>query len=687
METEFVRNNNHLIKQVVNLGTKNSKTLGHFPEGAYFEHAHKEYLICSHVEGNLLGYLLFSVTKSKRSIRIIQLCISEEARGQGVSKKLLDFLKSKFRGSLKGIALSCRTDYKQASALWESYGFKAMDKVRSRSKKEYWLYKWWYDFGNHDLFSFTQISSSKHKVILDANIIIKLRSNSVNQVSGALFLLEDWLVDVVDYYYSPEIYNEIKRDKGDERAKKTRSFLTNFNEAKFNPDYRDEVFDQINNILFGTSPNDISDKKQLSECIASGIQYFITEDKGILNASDRILELFGTHILRPIDIILLVDESSNKADYVATRIAGVNYDYSSLKSGEVDELLEKILAKDQCERKHELREIFTRSASNVKNCSARVIRDKNKAIHGVLICESKPQEVTVPLIRTTKSKLAKTLFSQLVFETIDFAVSNQKDLVTICDKYIDSVDQETLESMGFTLKDDLWMKVTARGIINSSELLKISGVKNVFDEETLKIKLQEPQFNEFRISLERKLWPLKFNNVDLPTYIIPIKPHWASQLFDHYAANELMFGADAFLAWSRENVYYRSVNPVSEKVPARLLWYASSTRDRGATRVNSVVACSYLDEVYVGKAKELFHKLKHFGIYEWKNIFHLAQGNDDGLVKALRFRDTEVFKTAVSFENVNHVLKANNRKRNTFASPLEVSNDVFLEIYKLGGIL
>ncbi len=40
MRIEIIRENKNLIDQVVKLGTKNSKTLGHFPEGAYIEHAH-----------------------------------------------------------------------------------------------------------------------------------------------------------------------------------------------------------------------------------------------------------------------------------------------------------------------------------------------------------------------------------------------------------------------------------------------------------------------------------------------------------------------------------------------------------------------------------------------------------------------------------------------------------------------
>jgi predicted nucleic acid-binding protein/GNAT superfamily N-acetyltransferase len=683
MKIEIIHNDKNLIDQVVNLGTKNSKTLGHFPEGAYIQHAQRGFLFCAHENDQLLGYLLFSITHSKSSIRVIQLCLDEKARKKGIAKALLDSLKSKYRDSFKGIALSCRTDYSQATALWEKYGFKARNKVRSRSKKENWLFKWWFDFGNHDLFSSIQASSNKLKAVLDANIIIKLRSKS-NEQTGTQYLLEDWLVDVIDYYYSPEIFNEIKRDSNDERAKKTRSFLSNFFEAKFDPDIRDRILSQLNQIISGRSINDLSDKKQLAECIASDIPYFITTDKKILDANDELNEVFGIQTLRPIDIILLVDENNNKSDYLSSRIAGVNYNYSNLKTGEIDELVDNILANDRNEKKHELRSILTRSAANIKNCKARVVRDGYEKILGAMICDLKHNLVLIPLLRTARTKLSKTLFTQLVFEAIEFAVSHQKNNISICDEFIEIENQETLESMGFIFKDGFWNKISAQGVIHSSELFNISGVDHLFDQNTLKDRLVSKEYNAFRISLERKLWPLKFNNLDIPGYIVPIKPHWASELFDHYAANNSMFGAQASLAWSRENAYYRNIKPVSEKVPARLLWYSSTTKDRGATRVNSIVGCSYLDEVHIGTAKELFRRFRHYGIYEWKNILELAKGNADNPIKALRFRDTEVFKNPVSFKIVNEILQLNGRKRNTFTGPLEITNKIFVEVYKLG---
>ncbi len=684
MKIENIFSDTLLIKQVVELGTKNSKTLGHFPEGAYIEHAHRGFLICAHEKRQLLGYVLFSITQSKNSIRIIQLCIADEARNKGIAKSLLDTVKAKFRSSFKGIALSCRTDYSEASALWEKYGFKAMNKVRSRSKKENYLYKWWYDFGNPDLFSLSQASSPKQKVVLDSNIIIKLRSTEEYDNTGSQFLLEDWLVDIVDYYYVPEIFNEIKRDQDDIRANETRSFLTHFYEAKFDPDYRDDVFKSIDQIIPSNTINDVSDKRQLAESIASEIGYFVTTDKKLLDAGAKINQQYGIEVLRPIDVILTIHENVNRSNYESARLAGVIYDYNTLRSNQIDSLVENLLARDQGEKKHELRAKLTQSATDIQNNQVKVLRDKDAKVLGIWISELRSNDVYIPIIRTTKSKLANTLFKQFVSEAIKLAVDQHKHLIKISEIFIDTTDQETLEAMGFSLQGNIWVKFAARKVINSNQLFEISEMSEVLQEDRIKERLRDLSLTEFGINLERKLWPLKISNINIPVYIVPIKPYWASQLFDHYAANDYMFGAQASLVWNRENIYYRNINPVSEKFPARILWYASSTKDKNAIRTNSIVASSYLDEVITGEAKELFRRFEHYGIYEWKNIFKLAKSRASNHIKVLKFSDTEVYKRPVSFNTVNDILMKHDRKRNTFAAPLEISNQIFIELYRLG---
>lgn len=267
IEYQRIKSIDEYFSQVVKLGNENSKTLGLFPEGALMEYADKGQIICAIKEKIVLGYILFAITQRKSRIRIVHLCIDLNNRNSGIATGLLNVIAEKYSNIYRGIALSCREDYKEANAFWAKYGFKPLDRVRSKSKEERYLKKWWYDFGNHDLFTIANSNSHKAKVLLDASIIIKLRDDDLNDSTGTKFLLADWIVDEVDYYYASEIYIEIDRDKNEERAKSTRKYLTNYKEVLSKHTDVYIIYEELLTIIKGSNINDLSDKKQLAECI------------------------------------------------------------------------------------------------------------------------------------------------------------------------------------------------------------------------------------------------------------------------------------------------------------------------------------------------------------------------------------------------------------------------------------
>src|SRR5690606_24678519 len=122
-----------------------------------------------------------------------------------------------------------------------------------------------------------------------------------------------------------------------------------------------------------------------------------------------------------------------------------------------------------------------------------------------------------------------------------------------------------------------------------------------------------------KYTLERHLSPLKINDFEIPTYVIPIKPVWAEQLFDDKSREKLpLFESEDKLLLNRENVYYRASSKGSLVAPARILWYVSqnaTTKEKG-----QIKAASYVDEIFIDDAKKLFKQFKDLGIYKWKDI-------------------------------------------------------------------
>lgn len=686
MGIKIISHTDTFLSEVMALGKKNAKTLGMFPEGAFTDHAKRRTIIVAEEDGKLIGYLLFRVTQSRGVISIAHLCVSDDHRNKGVAKQLLNFLKERYQKQLKGIALSCRKDYVEASKFYEKSGFKAIKETRSRSKEENYLVKWYFHFGNDDLFSASLFDPNKINALLDANIIIKLRDEPSAANAEVQALDADWLNDEVEYFFAPEIFNEINRDSDRNRAEGTRLFLTNFHEAKFTPSDRDKIFEEIKEILAGTTDNDISDKKQLSECIASGLSYFITTDEEILNVADTLLQKYSLKVLRPTELILHIDQLKNKADYHALRVAGANYEYKKLAQEDITTLI--IEFQDISEKKHELRDKLTSIASDVKNSTVRVVKDTEGKYLGFFAARVINQYLQVGAIRTKEGKISEVLFYQLLNDVIHLAVEKNVSIINIEEILFPEGMREMLTSFGFQEKEGLWYKLVLSGQSNTNDLLNSSDlIKNNWNVTLINNKLKalkDAEKETYKLELERKLWPVKLMDIEIPTYIIPIKPFWAGHLFDHYQSNVSLFGAKPELAWHRENVYYRSVKPVSEKFPARILWYISSDPKSPIAREKGIVASSYLDEVHTGEAKVLYQKFKNYGIYEWGDIYKAAGNDAHKEMKAIKFSDTEVFKNLIPFDLVSEVMQKHGKPQNTFASPVEVTKEIFNEIYKIG---
>ena len=189
--------------------------------------------------------------------------------------------------------------------------------------------------------------------------------------------------------------------------------------------------------------------------------------------------------------------------------------------------------------------------------------------------------------------------------------------------------------------------------------------------------------NSQLLNIEKMLFPLKIYDLDIHCYIIPIKAIWAGHLFDYKISSCDFWGAQEKQLWNIENVYFRHKKPITEISPARILWYVSEDKKDNSSRSKAIVATSYLDEVMTGKPKDLYSTNKHFGIYEWKDIFALSDNNINKDIRALRFSRTEVFDKTVSYKAINQIFETYGKKISTFNSPVQISIDIFNQIYKL----
>jgi predicted nucleic acid-binding protein/GNAT superfamily N-acetyltransferase len=684
IKIEYIDHNHRFFPEVVTLGNKHSSTLGFMPDGGFLDHAQKKCIIVAYNGKEFAGYLMFREVPRRQRIAIVHLCVKEDFRGKNVTGLLLDALRDKYKHTYNGISLSCRTDYVHATEVWKRYGFVCKHNKRSRSVEENYLNIWWYDFNRPDLFSLANQLSLKVKALLDANIIIKLRDEleEYEPSQDPRALLADWLVDEVDYYYAPEILNEIARDKNQERAQKTRNFLHNFIEAKFNVEGCKSIATELKQYIQGAIENDRSDRTQLASAIASEASYFITLDIGILEKRNEIEGRFTIQIFTPQEFVLEIDQLLNKEEYSPERLAGVTlHTVSKVSNSELDSYIDLFLAKPHSERKTSFQNTVLAETTNIQASKIKVVKAHQRPIAflGYRYAESL---LIVSFLRMAETEYRQTLFMQLISDLISKAVKRGITQIQIKEVFLSEHQEAALNRMGFDKINGGWIKAVSNMMIGSSEIEKIDnqfinsslieGLKTIEDVEKTRLLIE----------IERKLFPLKFSDLDIPCYIIPIKPYWAGQLFDPYISGATLFGADEKRMWNYENVYYRSTRPITEVAPARILWYAST--DKKSSRKQAIIASSYLDEVMTDKPKVLFQKNKHYGIYEWQNIYDLCNKNIEMPIRALRFSGTEVFINPVKLSSIREIFLANGKPSNTFASPVKIDSNIYNQIYQAG---
>ena len=677
-KTEFIDISSKYLPDVKLLGRKNSATLGFMPNGGFDDYAKRKNIIVATENEILVGYLMFRTGQKNTRITIVHLCVNDNYRGKGVSLQLLDELKNKYNNNFCGIYLNCREDFKYAANLWGKYGFTQQNKIRSRSTDEHYLITWFYDLNMPDIFKSLPYDSSKVCALLDTNIIVKLRdadnNGSISATEDPRCLLADWLATETKFYYAPEIYNEIDRDADRHRTDYTRRFLNAFSEAYFDKKDEECIANELKNIIKSDTENDISDRKQVATCIAAQIRYFITYDAGILNKREEIEDKYDIQLYNPQEFITQIDKLIHTEDYVPVQLKGVNFHtMSKVNPLEISLCIDKFLNKKFSEEKKIFSEIVYNVINSKKN-NVYVIKQKDKiiAFYGIIydknICYIK-------FLRIDKNSIKYSLFTQIISDTIKNCLKDNVYKIDFCEKYIDTDSKSMLLKQGFTESEDgAFIKHIVDKIIYSNELQDILGY--------MQINMGECQNNDVHIQTEQLFFPLKIRDLGIPVYIIPIKVYWAGQLFDYMTSAGELFGAEPDKLWNFENVYYRHTKPIREKCPARILWYVSGDKDY--SRSKAIVASSLLTDVKTDKPKNIFREYKHYGIYQWNDIYELCGGNVENEIRALKFCCTEVFSEIIPYDKIQEILIKHGQRRNTFASPVEVSEDIYFDIYQLG---
>lgn len=264
------------------------------------------------------------------------------------------------------------------------------------------------------------------------------------------------------------------------------------------------------------------------------------------------------------------------------------------------------------------------------------------------------------------------------------AANEKRSVLTVTETRLSESTSSILREFGFFSCGNVWAKIAVQSVGNLALIGR--AVKDLSLDSNLEFAKQAAlnaintaaDLNEATAcaAIERQLWPAKVIESNVPTYIVSIKPKWAQHFFDAELGAQLLFGLREDLHLGVEGVYYRSAENNNLTVPGRILWYVSKDTGDGSMTIK---ACSQLEEVVVGKPKDLFRRFQRLGVYEWRDVYEAAGQNVLNDIMAFRFRMTERFDNPVPLQTLEAM-----GIRGPFMSPRKISDSQFETIYNKG---
>ncbi len=700
METELtiekIDQNSLYLESVIALGVSNSKSVGHMPRGGFIDHASKGLIIIAKTNKNILtAYLMYRISYQKASI--VHLCVNKEWRKKGIAKKLVDRLIQETK-DLYGIQLSCRRDF-GLERMWSSFGFVARTDRVGKNKDGNFLTVWQLDHDHPPLLKILikQQLGSKLRAVIDANIFYDLNNNTVDRnIEDSDSLLADWLQTEVELCLTDEIDNEISRY--DDKNQRDRLRQSTLNYIKLPCDQ--EKFEKICNKLkkyFSEemSINDESDLRHLARAIASEAQFFITRDGGILKKEQEIYEDFKISILRPSDLIIRLDELHREAEYQPTRLSSTSIKEQLVKSNQQNILIDSFLSYNEGEKKKEFQRKIRNFISKPDIFECIIFWDEKIDPLAFIVYERiNKYELKIPVVRIRKNSSLSSIifFRHLILYSIKKSVSENRIFTLISDTYLEDGFKKALRKDYFNSAEDEWIKVNISCIDNALNFSKkVKTLPALFGEKynfcfrfSDVLEQRNATCNiDLMTGLERMLYPAKIDDAEIPTFVIPIRPEWAENLFDTNLARQNLFGAIKELVLSREVVFYRKIkNSAGLESPGRILWYVSQGKStKHYFQVKSIRACSYIERVVVNTPKLLFREFRRLGVYEFGDLLKTADNDIDRKIMAIQFSDTELFRNPIDLNEIREIL---GNKNLTFPSPYKISKDIFKTLYIRG---
>lgn len=692
MRIEIVDQYSPHLPAIKALGRADAQTLGFFPEGAFEDYAARRgILVALDDSDQCLGYVLYRTTRGYALI--VHLCVASAVRGQGVARTLVDRLCAETT-HLKGIRADCRRDF-PADRMWPRLGFHASGERPGRAKDGSTLTIWWVDHGHANLFTGLNLEQLELKLLvaIDANIFFDLVEPSRPHRDEAQALRAEWLQAEIELAVSDELWNEIRRNPDEGQRRRSRVEADGMTRFPTTREAVDLAYRRLKPLFpVHRSSNDESDLRHIAQAVAGDVHFFVTRDSDILDRADQVYAATGLTILRPSDLVVHLDSLRREKAYQPARLAGTLLETRLIQPREQASLAGYFQAEPAEERR--AFDLLLRrylSAPQASQCFI-ALDDNQQPVSLTVYDESTEDVLRICLFRVRKGPLRTTLIRYGLHAAILRAIEGVRRVIRLEDPHLDNEIVGALRGDGFARDATGWVKLapaiaaTRAGLV--AELRSIATTHSELLPHIQPLSLVLEEHSELplatAVDVERLLWPAKIVDAAIPTFLVPIQPVWAQELFDTKLSEQTLFGALKRLPLNREGVYYRASHPRVLSAPGRILWYVSRGKGEAIQDTMAIRACSRIEEVVVGKPKELFRQFRRLGIYEWKHVLDAAKGNENQSLMAVRFSGTELFNMPIGLEELRARYTAFG-KRPVLQGPSRVApRELFEQLYRHG---
>lgn len=663
----------NLLDELIALGDRNNNTLGFMPF-AGFRAAAKENRIAlaTTPDGTLLGYCLFDLPRDV--VRIVQVCVSDTARGTGLARSLIEAVSVRHSDRL-GLVLKCRADW-PADRMWPKLGFVPQTQVPGRSKEKHPLTVWWRSHGHADLFSLLDVARSGRLAAIDSNVYSDLHSSRPRQGATHTAVIAPLIAeDELNLVLTPSLASEIYATPDPTERRRYLNAQVNYTKVSAAADDTivDHLLQQIPASVLSRDPSLRSDAQFIAEAYANDIDLFITRDGNAVHYLSRRASELGVQLLHPSEVPTHLDVERSKHAYAPVQLEETTFVLQRLDRALTADEIAILLNRPDGERLANFRQMLANAAGrSTKDVQRMALFDGSNNLVALWSEVEGPSALEVPLLRIPDGRMQTTLAAQISSMLRNSAIRRNKHVVRISDDHLAEDVQAIFDADGYYPDSEGLVALTIPHIGSWAGVSAAAQtMAENLDAEALHQLLELPENPSLlqTVELERIWAPAKIMGQGIPNFLVPIKPAFAAQLLGYPMS--LMSRSDD-LGLSREHVYYSSRRgPLVP--PARILWYVSGRVEP------AIIASSSLVEIRVDTPERLHRLYARLGVWTLSDITTAAA---KGVAAAIRFADTELFSSPVGLNKLRAL--APEGRQLLLRSAQRMDDDWYERIYREG---